>query len=583
MHDFNLNALWCRVIIDELLHSGLRHAVICPGGRSAVMAIMLQRQACLETIVHTDERSGAFIALGIAQSTHRPVVICTTSGSAVGNLVPALMEAHAAAVPLILLTCDRPRHQRGAGVPQSTDHIATCAPFVRASVDLYHPDEKEDSLLSLRHTISSLLPHCKLLDQQGPIHINIPLLAKLCTTEIDPDWQLPKLSPTALYGRQNQVFQPLPFIPLPDAETPEVDISSLTQQLGLKPGLRGLIVAAWDCPLSPAQVTELTTTTGYPVLADAPSNLRRPAIPNLICEADALVLSPQLATYQAELIIRLGSAPISHTMQNFLMVQQCPVLRIDRQLIQRDFLHTSFQFLRNPSDEILEQLANVMATGDRQWLEFWQQEANQARQHLQNFVESLPWSESKAVALVCAVQGFDLLHLANSMSIRHGNFHCVPKPWTQRIFANRGVNGIDGVIGSFLGELKGSRQPGLLMIGDQAMLHDLPALEAASDEKLHGCICIINNGGGAIFDLLDCVRLPDYQETIRNPNGVNFAHCAAAFNLEFRRCHSIEELDASLKWSQQKSGVQIIEACVSKDSLRLEFLSLYQATLGIEY
>src|SRR5690242_13288603 len=124
MRPYNLNDLWCKVLVQEVVRAGARHAVLCAGGRAAALLKALIESPAQETIGLVDERAAAFIALGVARASGRPAVVATTSGSAVANLTPALVEAHASGIPLILLTADRPRRERGAGGPQYCDHMA---------------------------------------------------------------------------------------------------------------------------------------------------------------------------------------------------------------------------------------------------------------------------------------------------------------------------------------------------------------------------------------------------------------------------------------------------------------------------
>jgi 2-succinyl-5-enolpyruvyl-6-hydroxy-3-cyclohexene-1-carboxylate synthase len=143
------------------------------------------------------------------------------------------------------------------------------------------------------------------------------------------------------------------------------------------------------------------------------------------------------------------------------------------------------------------------------------------------------------------------------MSIRHGNMLCAPTERAQRIFANRGVNGIDGTVGTFIGELLGCGGSGMLLVGDQAMLHDLPALTAARDARLRGTIVVVNNGGGAIFDLMACSRFAGYW-----------------------RVASQDELAAALDWSLASPGVQVIEAAVPSGSMKRDIDALRRSLLG---
>ncbi|MDQ6942079.1 MAG: 2-succinyl-5-enolpyruvyl-6-hydroxy-3-cyclohexene-1-carboxylic-acid synthase, partial [Candidatus Eremiobacteraeota bacterium] len=519
---FNLNALWCSLIADELVRAGVADVVIAPGGRSAAMALTLRAAPQLRTLFQIDERGAAFIALGIARATGRPVAVCTTSGSAVANMTPALVEADASGVPLVLIACDRPRRYHGNGAPQWTDHLGLCRSFVRSALDLEDPSDDQLALRSLRTRLAELLRRCTDPSDRGPVLLNVPLDGVLSSVEIDPSWCVPADVPQA-------TLAPASAVPLRQTA------GAISASVGLRPGLKGLIVATGDGGLERDDVAAFASITGYPVVADAASNLRRPAIPNLVTTGDALVLDPRFTADPPEIVIRIGAAPVMHTLHAYLAALRCPVLRIDARPVPRDFLHDEFVLVQNPSGGLVRELAAAASSGDRKWLTRWTAADATARAKAQRFLAGAAWGDCAAAAVVCAAEDFPVFHLSNSMAVRLGNLLCGPRASAQRIFANRGVNGIDGTIASFLGEAIGANGCGLLLIGDQAMLHDLSSLAAVKPSGARGCICVINNGGGALFDLLGST-VPGFHETVRDiPTGVDFGAASAAFGLPFRR------------------------------------------------
>jgi 2-succinyl-5-enolpyruvyl-6-hydroxy-3-cyclohexene-1-carboxylate synthase len=361
---------------------------------------------------------------------------------------------------------------------------------------------------------------------------------------------------------------------------PDVDLQEIVGTFGLRPGMRGLVVVGPGCRVSPSAVTEFATTSRYPVLADAPSNLRRPPTVNLVSEADLLLGNSRWSSLRAEVMIHLGGTPIASVVRDFLAEQRCPVLRFDEHLSLGHHPWPATVQVRDASAEMLCALGSAVAVGDAEWLEIWCEGSAFARTRIETSVRELPWGEAVVASMVCNARGVDLLHLANSMSIRHGNMLCAPTERAQRIFANRGVNGIDGTVGTFIGELLGCGGSGMLLVGDQAMLHDLPALTAARDARLRGTIVVVNNGGGAIFDLMACSRFAGYYETMRNPAGIGFAELAVSFGLDARRVASQDELAAALDWSLASPGVQVIEAAVPSGSMKRDIDALRRSLLG---
>ncbi len=558
--DYNRNAVWCEVLVAQLVACGLRDVVVCAGNRSSALVLTLAETPAVTAIPHIDERSGAFVALGLARASGRPVGITTTSGSAVANLTPALAEAHASGVALVVLSCDRPVAWRGAGAPQVADHLGASAPYVRAAVDLPEPAVDDAALRALQETVVRLLTRATAAFDPGPVHLNIPFHGRICPTEEEEEAFEP---PAGLPA-------PLPAPPWP----PPAAASGSTE--GLRPGLRGLIYAGSICPLSPDEVAALAEGTGFPVLTDCPGLLRRPAIPNLIAAGDAIAWHPLFSEWGPEVVIRLGSAPITEAAMNLLSACSGPILRLDHRPVERDFLHPQLQVLTPPFAPALDRLIAALGPGDPDWLAFWKQAELRAQAARRAQVEAMPWGESQAAATVCAAEGFGFFHIANSMSVRHANLHLVPNGEDQPIFANRGVNGIDGTLGTFLGELLATGRWGLLLVGDQTVVHDLPALALLSQvgSPVNGTLCVMNNAGGSVFDMVACARFPNYRRFVRNAPNVSFAGVAATFGLHFEQVTDRAGLEAALQSAATRPGLGLLEVVVPDTGLRDDLVSL---------
>lgn len=561
----NRNSVWVDTILAQLHAAGVRKAVVCPGGRSVALVTGFARAGIDIVHVATDERSAGFFALGLAKACGEPVAVCVTSGSAVANLLPALTEAEPSRVPLVVLSADRPGGRDG-GMPQTTDQIGLCRPAVRGSLALGDPDVTTETLGALQTGMRDFLAR---LAGGGPLHLNVPLHGVFTSADADPGWSPP----------QRPGAPASPAIP-PRRERHAVDWDGLRARLPLRPGLRGLIVVGHDPVLSRPQIGRLAGALRFPVLADAASGLRRPALTDLVSEADALVLSPKLQAARPELVLRLGPAPLSLPMQRFLTATAAPSLCIAHSG-SRDFLARGAPGLLDPGEADLGELIAQLSPGDAAWRDLWQQESAACRTRLERLLDTLPWGECRAAHMVCAATGYPLLHIANSMSARHANLYLGPGDTPQRIMMNRGVNGIDGTVSTFLGELAGASVPGLLLIGDQAMVHDINGLEAARVGHIRGTICIMNNAGGSLFDLFGLNQLPDHGRLIRNPPGVNFEAVAAAFGQPYRRCTDIAQLGEALAEEPAPGQVRIVEMVVPSGSLLRDIEPLYRAAAGL--
>lgn len=553
-----INMLWCERIINTLVSLGVRNAVICPGGRSAAMALVLNECPQISTLTHTDERSASFMALGMARATRSPVLVCTTSGSAAANLLPAATEAEKSRLPLVVLTCKRIFADVNNEAPQVADHMRILAAGMKAACDLPAPTTVEDDLNRLSDYVRQLAPFMVNFPLRGPVHLNVSLYGSFTSLDTIPPGDIAACEWKPVIKSE---LDAVPTNVLPPVE-------SLAESLGLKSGMKGLIIAGCESPLTHVQMAKLAEMTGFPILADAMSGYRRPAVSdNLVCSADLMALHPAIQALRADIIIRTGLAPCSHTIHSFLKNQNCPTLKIGSNKVFTDF--TGLQcYPIAAKDKDIRQLGAIFSHGDAHWKNTWVERSKALAGKLSGLQSVLPWGELVAADIICNTEGFAFFHLANSMSARHGNIFCRASTIDQPIYGNRGLNGIDGTLGTFFGELLARKAPGLLMLGDLSLIHDLPALEAVKQKGLNGCICVMNNNGGGIFSIIT-KDVPQYDATMRNPVPINLSGIASAFDMNFRSCDSSEGLRQALSFARGTPNVTLIDIRVPYNSLAL--------------
>lgn len=548
----HVNTVWCRAIADALWGLGVTDAVVCPGARSAAMVSALAEGGRFRLFVQTDERSAAFFALGMARSLGRPVAICVTSGSAVANVVPALCEAYALGLPLLLLSCDRPRAARGLGLPQTTPQLEFCEPVVVSSLDLETPTVEAAAVADCKEAVARLAQHLDVGPDQGPVQINIPLEGKTSSVDGVHGWNggavderpSPPKARSARHGRNERALAAL-------------------RAWGLGARVNGLIVAGPDSHgVEVEQIGALVKATGYPLLCDAPGALRGAGFEGAIAEADFIVSRPEVLKTKPDIVVRLGSAPVSASLQRYLSDNAERVVRINARPVPGDFLAEHFVQVVAPSPDDFEALVRELPPGRADWKQCWETAARVCRSRLTRIMPDFPWSEISAVQAALAAPGFDVLHLANSLTLRLANLLLPTSGDGRRVYLNRGVSGIDGTIGAFLGELAGEQRPGLLLIGDLAAIHDISALEACLHAPFPGAMVIINNQGAGLFDTLPVRTVPDYERLIRNPAAIKFEHVARAFGLDYCRCEDVASLKAALASAASATQLRVIEARV---------------------
>jgi 2-succinyl-5-enolpyruvyl-6-hydroxy-3-cyclohexene-1-carboxylate synthase len=575
-------------------------------------------------LVSTDERSGAFAALGVAKARAVPVAIVTTSGSAVANLLPALVEADASGIPLVVVSCDRPRQLRGMGFGQMADHLGATVAATRAQADLDDPADTPGAVARARSLIDGVLRQMSgsavpepnadghtpaRRAAPGPVHLNVPFAGVYDALET-----LPVSDETIAAARAPLVDErsESKAIHAPGIAWSCGEASSLAGRIealrarrrangdtgGATPRgtVNGLIVAGAE-PGAPCEaILAFASMTGYPILADVGSGLR--AHPSA-CAADAttgdgaLVLNPfdalgarsRIAGARCELIVRFGLAPVLPTLHEFLKAHaDVPVLKVAASADERDYLHPGL----DPRDRLTDIDAQALRTvgehlcvhagaASEAWRERWAGAAMHGMRARRACVTRLVWGEVPAAHQVLRAEGFDFLHIGNSMSVRHADIGYEVRPSRQDVYVSRGVSGIDGTVSTFLGEALVRRQPGLLLVGDQALLHDLSALAAAQRVDTPACVCVMNNQGGAIFDYLPVASEAGYVSAIRNPHGVDYAALAQAFGLGYRRADSCATLDEALVQSRDRAGVTLVEIAVPPHSGIVQMHMLTQA------
>jgi 2-succinyl-5-enolpyruvyl-6-hydroxy-3-cyclohexene-1-carboxylate synthase len=545
----NRNGAWDSVLAATLVTYGVRRVLLCPGGRAAMLSMTLHRTPAIDCILHVDERSAGFLALGMMLVDGAPAAVCTTSGTAVANVLPAMAEAEARGLPLVLLTCDRPQAGRLPGEPQWMPHVPLCAPLARSQLALPDPLDGRMTLAELRDRLAAALAQGVGGERPGPVHINIPQWGVYCSTEDDPasDEAPPVIpAPPPAYSPQRR---------LADVAA----VKEAVRRSGVRKGARGLVLACEDQPLPLAAVLELLDATGYPLIADIGSGLRQFDLPGALTTADALAEGGALDIEDAEILIRLGGAPVCPGLLRAVKRLKCPVIRIARHDPGADFLSPGAVGLRPPSPAALTALAATLGKGDMPWAQSLRQAEIVAAAARDVVLATAAWGEMAAAGQICAAPGFAALHCANSLSVRHAGLVMPAGGGAARVFTARGVNGIDGTLGLVLGEALAGTGRMLALIGDQAFVHDLPALANPLWRQVRGALCVMNNAGGGIFELTAARRIDGYEMTMRNTPAVAFDGVARAFGLVHRPCADVAALDAALAEAAQADALSLIE------------------------
>ena len=558
----NTNTLWASVLVETLARLGLDLAVICPGSRSAPLAVAFAQQEQIEAISILDERSAAFFALGHGKRTHKPVALICTSGTAGANFYPAIIEAHESRVPLLVLTADRPPELRHCQAGQAIDQQKLYGNYTSWYSELALPELSLNQLRYLRQTLVYGWERTG-FPVPGVVHLNCPFREPLAP---EPQPQTQEFVRMLGDGIWDEFFAAViperPAIPRPSGESLDRAFAAWFKSD------RGLIVAGVAQPHNPKRyserVAQLAKTIGFPVFAEALSPLRHWASlnPQLVVGYDLLLRHPEIAAkFQPDLVLQLGDLPTSKVLRQWLQQLNALTWVLDPGDRNLDPLHGRTVHLRLDIER-LPIPDPVVPPSPSQFCQQWcDADAKLARALSSKMSDTrqlreaqLPWLLSHSLPSQRQVM------VANSTPVRDMEWFWQPSDRQTQVFCNRGANGIDGTLSTAIG-LAYEGKPTVLISGDLAFLHDTNGLLLAQQLKGHGhlTVVLINNQGGGIFELLPIAQFnPPFQEFFSTPQQVNLEKLCAAYEIAYSQIKSGGDLKDALHQFPQP-GVRVLE------------------------
>ncbi|SFB18481.1 MULTISPECIES: 2-succinyl-5-enolpyruvyl-6-hydroxy-3-cyclohexene-1-carboxylic-acid synthase [unclassified Bacillus (in: firmicutes)] len=545
--------------VAELVNTGIKDVVVSPGSRSTPMALVMAEHPGLNVHIQVDERSAAFFALGIAKSTGKPVALLCTSGTAAANYYPAIIEAYYSRVPLIVLTADRPHELRDVGAPQAIDQIHLYGKHVKWFVEMALPENNVEMIRYAR-TVCARAAATASMAPSGPVHLNFPFREPL----------IPNLQKEGLFEFQDR-DKSYVNINIGHLELNQYEAENLADLLNSCNN--GIIVCgAIDHPGFAEAVTRLAKHLNFPILADPLSQLRsgkHDGVNIIDCYDTFLRNGDAKNELRPEVIIRFGAIPVSKALTIFLKENhEVHQFVVDGGAGWRDPSVLSTHMIY--ADETLfceKMVALTSEKGASPYLEKWKKANLITAEQLQSVRDITDMSESKLfVQLNDLLPENATLFVSNSMPIRDLDtfFHINRK--NIKVMANRGVNGIDGIISTALGASLYA-QPLFLVVGDLTFFHDMNGLLAAKLYKLDITIILINNNGGGIFSFLPQSEHPAHFELLfGTPLGIEFEHVVKMYKGTHEKITDWEHFAASLKKLSKESGLKVLEIVTNRDS-----------------
>ena len=565
MDPTNTNTALCTAFAEEMARCGTQLAVVSPGSRSTPLALALWRQAGIEVEVALDERSASFYALGAAQATGRPTVLVCTSGTAAANYHPAIAEADLSAVPLVVLTADRPPELRDIGAGQTIDQIKLFGNAVRWFCEVGSHRADDAGLLHFRSVACRAFALAAGDPRPGPVHLNFPLRDPLAP--IPEEGAVTATRRLALEGR--------PSGPLTAVESPTcgADRPTVSRLLSMIRAAEKILVLAGrqTDPSTREPLARLANACRAPVLAEPTSQFRLgPHDRGAVITAYERIARRRDPALAPDLVVRLGEFPTSKQLRLWLAETDPAEIVIDPGYGWHEPVRTADLIVRCDPSTLLHQMEN--ASEER--LEgpagsgFWNAWTKAEREERVN-VEAA-WEETDGLAAgevhaaLAALQADgDLVYTASSLAIRDQE-ESVPALERDVLFlANRGANGIDGLVASGLGAARATGRASTIVTGDLGFFHDVGSLALASGPGVRVRIVVLNNEGGGIFERLpqrDTMEPHEFTELMRTPANLSIEDAARLYGLPHRRVAAIEELERAFHADR---GVSVIEVLVA--------------------
>jgi 2-succinyl-5-enolpyruvyl-6-hydroxy-3-cyclohexene-1-carboxylate synthase len=558
------------VVVEELRRCGVEVFCLSPGARAIPLVLALENNRAVATKLFNDERSAAFWAQGAAKGGMLPCLVCT-SGTAATNYLPAVAEASLAGTPLLVLTTDRPFELHYAKANQTLPQHDLFAPFAQATFEIPAP-ERQLFLHALLADLDQAVFEARRTAR--PVHVNMayrkPFVDETFTLESLPAGEAAELDRWLARGRPYCEY----LLPQPGLAAP--DTQRIIERIAVA---KDVVCVAG--PLAPttraAALQTLATRLAAPLLADINSGLRCNGQQASALALYNLYLRRQVSRLpRADLVLYFGDRIVSEPLREYLETQRgefilCSAYPQRQDAIENEFIYPTMKVWGDPcalATELLPALPVRQPGPLARALVDCESVAPQQLAKLLAIDNAGSLTEGRVIYEVFQhIHDDSAVFLSASLIFREAEYFvpCLRK--TLHVGANRGATGIDGVLSSGIGFGQGLHRPCTVLIGDQALLHDLNALALLAGTSVPMYVIVINNQSGAIFHFFD---LGDAGERLRNPHPWHFRGVAENFHLAYVCPPSLESFVADYQEAQAQRRSTLIEVLVDGEaSVRL--------------
>jgi len=530
--------------VSTLARFGLTDASVSPGSRLTPIALALGRHPDVRVHVHLDERASAFFALGLAKASNRPVVVACTSGTAAANLLPAVVEASMARVPLIVLTADRPPELRGVGANQTIDQLELFGRYVRWFADAPLPTDGPDAVAAWAGLAAET--HARACSP-GPVHVNLPYREPL----------IPSGAPVRL----GSVMTAFGGTVVNEGAFPvEEDVDGFVRMI--RGERHGVLYLGGLRSHSPS-VVELGRRLGWPVIAEPTSGHR---VPGTLAAGQFLLSNEGFSqAHVPDIVVQFGAAPTSRAALDLVGAAGRLVIVDPDDVVADPHRRAEYRFVVH-ADELAQAAASDLDERPVEtWFAEWVEADACARLAVDDTIDGWqePYEGRVARDLAASLPDRSTLVVGSSMPVRDLDAYMAPREGLG-VLANRGASGIDGFVSTVLG-VAASGAPTTAYCGDLTLLHDVGSL-LWSARRGHDAVFVVpNNDGGAIFSFLPHRALPELEELFTAPHGLNLAAICAAAGAGHARVDRAAELVPAVEAARAAGGVHVVEVPIDRE------------------
>lgn len=543
-HDHhNINLLWASLFIEELVRHGVEDFCIAPGSRSTPLTLAVAHHVKAKPHIHFDERGLGFLALGLSQASFKPVVVITTSGTAVANLYPAVIEAKQSHIPLIIISADRPTELINCAANQAINQVNIFADYPVFFSHLPSPSASINSNFLLT-TIDQGLFQQQI--NQGPIHFNIAFSEPFYPQGETLNF---KNYLASLKGWDQH-------------HSPFTDYQQINQlvvnenKLDLAAQKIIVVVGRIRDQKQAIAIQQFCQAFNLVLLADVQSQLQSSA--NNILGYDLLLENTHFKQQllQAELILQFSDHIVSKRLIQFIGESPASIWVISEHSQRIDPTHTMSKRMHCHPEQFINVVINSQYT-DQKWVQKLKQYGSTLSSITMHYCQDEQLSEINCSTFLLNNTLSNIL-LSNSMSIRLADMFAQTKA---KIYSNRGASGIEGIIATAVGIAKNNHETTYLLIGDTSFLYDLNSLHLLTQLNTALVIILLNNDGGGIFNLLP-VPAEQQEKYYQLPHGLTFQKTCEQFSINYSQPINFSEFKSEYAKASKQNNSTLIEVCI---------------------